>query len=121
MKKYPKWLIYKSKKFDTEEFVENKNKTNYKIFSKFRFYTLAVWVSAYIYLSSINAIKWLPINLQEGQTKPNWDNIINNVIVSINSWDWAKVMPIFLLCFIATFGAKWFLEYLQKSKEKKED
>ena len=34
---------------------------------------------------------------------------------------WEILIPHYAVAFFVTFGAKWFLEYLQKSKEKKED
>ena len=35
--------------------------------------------------------------------------------------EWEVIIPHFAVAFIITFGARWFLQYLQKSKEKKED
>jgi hypothetical protein len=35
--------------------------------------------------------------------------------------DFDEVVPYYAIAFIITFGARWFLQYLQKSKEKKED
>ena len=36
-------------------------------------------------------------------------------------WSWNIIIPHFAVAFVITFGARWFLQYLQKSKEKKED
>ena len=40
---------------------------------------------------------------------------------SIDIDDWEDSFPLLGGAFLITFGAKWFLEYLQKFKENKDD
>ena len=35
--------------------------------------------------------------------------------------EWEIIIPHYAVAFLITFGAKWLLQYLLKSKEKKED
>lgn len=39
----------------------------------------------------------------------------------VDIWSWNIIIPHFAVAFVITFGARWLLQSLQKSKEKKED
>jgi len=75
---------------------------------RFYIYTAIVWVSAIVILQEggafgtyYNGYSYVPYNIFES---------------SISDWNWTILLVYLFIAFCITFGAKWFLEYLQKSK-----
>ena len=66
---------------------------------KFYIYTAVVFLGTYFY-----------IEYNYGGTNPH----------RIEYLEWEILIPHYAVAFIITFGARWFLQYLQKSKEKKD-
>ena len=63
---------------------------------KFYIYTAVVFVAMYFYVD--DAYVWAHADLE-----------------------WKYIIPHYAFAFAITFGAKWFLEYFRKPKDKKED